>query len=302
MAVVAFTKKALPEEQDAFTDEERRIGISYSGFCLTGLPHKRLPDDQPWHKRGYKVTLLVEPGRLVVNGKPVLYGVPYGARARMILIFLMSEAVRTQSREILLGRNMADFLARMGISLGGETYKAIREQAARVSACSLKFFWDAEGGQATGWQRGSIVSSGLQFHASDDARRCVKGQGSLFEDRVVLDEAFWRALREHPVPMLEAAIRKLRDRSMSLDLYIWLAYRLHKLSGPTEIGWFSLHEQFGSGFKTVRQFKPEIRKALAAALDAYPEAKVSEGESGMILFPSPPPVSPKLIPIARQVS
>jgi hypothetical protein len=45
-------------------DDAGRIGISYSGFCLTGLPHKRLPDDQAWEKRGHRVTLLVEPGRM----------------------------------------------------------------------------------------------------------------------------------------------------------------------------------------------------------------------------------------------
>ena len=27
-------------------DESQRIGISYTGFCLTSLPHKRLADDR----------------------------------------------------------------------------------------------------------------------------------------------------------------------------------------------------------------------------------------------------------------
>ena len=27
-------------------DDAGRIGISYSGFCLTGLPHKRFSDEQ----------------------------------------------------------------------------------------------------------------------------------------------------------------------------------------------------------------------------------------------------------------
>src|SRR5690348_13867928 len=73
-------------------DEGSRIGISYSGFCLTGLPHKRLADDQPWVKRGHKVTLTVEPGltRASARGQPRLYGVPYGARARMILLYLQT--------------------------------------------------------------------------------------------------------------------------------------------------------------------------------------------------------------------
>jgi hypothetical protein len=29
-------------------DECQRIGISYTGFYLTSLPHERLPDDQTW--------------------------------------------------------------------------------------------------------------------------------------------------------------------------------------------------------------------------------------------------------------
>jgi len=28
------------------------------------------------------------------------------------------------------------------------------------------------------------------------------------------DEVFWKALRDHPVPLLEAAIRQLRDRAL----------------------------------------------------------------------------------------
>jgi hypothetical protein len=57
----------------------------------------------------------------------------------------------------------------------------------------------------------------------------------LWEDRVVLDEVFWKALRDHPVPLLEAAIRQLRDRSMSLDIYVWLAWRCHQLGKPTAL-------------------------------------------------------------------
>ena len=31
---------------EILSDDSQRIGISYTGFCLTSLPHKRLPDDQ----------------------------------------------------------------------------------------------------------------------------------------------------------------------------------------------------------------------------------------------------------------
>jgi hypothetical protein len=268
---------------EVMADETQRIGISYTGFCLTALPHKRLADDMAWEKKGHKVTLLVEPGRLRTAGRTRLFGVPYGARARMILLYLQTQAIRTRSREVALGRSMRDWMERMGLSIGGETAKALREQAARISACSLKFFW--EDGESDAFSRSAIVRSGLRFHAEDAA------QGSLWEDRVLLDETFYAALRDHPVPLLEAAIRQLRDRSMSLDLYVWLAWRLHQLAKPTQISWPAIYGQFGAGFRAIRQFKPRFIEALAAATAAYPEARVEVERGGIVLHPARPPVA-----------
>ena len=182
---------------EVLADETQRIGISYTGFCLTSLPHKKLPDDMTWEKKGHHVTLWVEPGRMKSNGATVMYGVPYGARARMILLYLQTQAVRTGSREVALGRSMRDWMERMGLAVGGETARGLREQAARISACTLKFFWEDE--RQEGWARGAIVTSGLRFKVPES------DQGSLGEDRVVLDEVFWKCLRDHPVPLLEAA-------------------------------------------------------------------------------------------------
>jgi Plasmid encoded RepA protein len=281
--VDARTRPLVDIAAEVLADDTQRIGISYTGFCLTALPHKRLPDDQPWEKKGHKVTLLVEPGRLKHGGKIKLFGVPYGARARMILLYLQTQAIRTSSREVELGRSMRDWMERMGLAIGGETAHALREQAARISACSLKFFWENAG--SDGFERGAIVRSGLRFHAEDIA------QGLLWEDRVVLDEAFYAALRNHPVPVLEAAIRQLRDRSMSLDIYVWLAWRCHQISKPTPISWLAIHAQFGAGFKAVRQFKPRFVEALEAALAAYPEARIDLDDKAITLHPARPPIA-----------
>jgi Plasmid encoded RepA protein len=281
--VDARTRPLVDIAAEVLADDTQRIGISYTGFCLTALPHKRLPDDQPWEKKGHKVTLLVEPGRLKHGGKIKLFGVPYGARARMILLYLQTQAIRTSSREVELGRSMRDWMERMGLAIGGETAHALREQAARISACSLKFFWENAG--SDGFERGAIVGSGLRFHVEDIA------QGLLWEDRVVLDEAFYAALRNHPVPVLEAAIRQLRDRSMSLDIYVWLAWRCHQISKPTPISWLAIHAQFGAGFKAVRQFKPRFVEALEAALAAYPEARIDLDDKAITLHPARPPIA-----------
>lgn len=268
---------------EVLADDSRKIGISYTGFCLTSLPHKKLPDDQVWEKKGHRVTLWVEPGRMKARGKALTYGVPYGARARMILLYLQTQAVRTGSREVELGRSMRDWMERMGLAVGGETARGLKEQAARISACTLKFFWEDE--EREGWARGAIVSSGLRFKVPEAV------QGSFWEDRVVLDELFWTALRDHPVPLLEAAIRQLRDRSMSLDIYVWLAWRLHQITRATPISWAAVHAQFGGGFKAIKHFKPTFAEALGAAVAAYPEAHVDLGEAGITLYPSRPPIT-----------
>jgi len=91
--VDARTRPLVDIAAEVLADDTQRIGISYTGFCLTALPHKRLADDQPWEKKGHKVTLLVEPGRLKHGGKIKLFGVPYGARARMILLYLQTQAI-----------------------------------------------------------------------------------------------------------------------------------------------------------------------------------------------------------------
>ena len=297
-ALVQPERKALVDiAAEVLSDETQTIGITYTGFCLTSLPHKRLPDTDIWEKKGHRVTLLVEPGRLQRGGAPRLYGVPYGARARMILLYLQTQAVRTNSREVELGRSMRDWLGRMGLSWGGETGRALREQAARIAACSLKFWWS--GADADGWSAGRFVRSGLRFHDRSTAAADPR-QEELWEDRVVLDEVFWDALRQHPVPLREASLRQLGNRSVSLDLYVWMAYRLHTLARPTPVGWAALRAQFGSGHRELHTFRRDFRKALAPAVAAYPEARVEVGEDGVILYPSRPPVGPRLVAVGRR--
>ncbi len=289
--LVPANQRALVDiAAEILADEAQRIGITYSGFCLTGFPHKKLADEAAWEKTGHNVTLLIEPGRMKTGpGASVLFGVPYGARARIIMIYLQTHALRSGGRQVQLGRSMRDWMTRMGLSSGGETAKALRDQARRISACHIKFFWsgtDGEGRRGDGFRKGGIVTDGFFFREEDEDR-----QGTLFEDVVTLDEAFYEALRDHPVPLLETAIQKLKEKSLALDIYVWLAYRLHSLQKPTPVSWISLFAQFGTGFRLARQFRPYFLEALAAATAAYPDAKLSLEPEGIIMYPSLPPIT-----------
>jgi hypothetical protein len=132
---------------------------------------------------------------------------------------------------------------------------------------------------------GAFVQDAITFASVIDDE-----QPSLWQDRVRLDPSFWPSLKEHPVPVREEAIQAIDTRSLAIDVYIWLTYRLHSLSKSTPVSWAAIHAQSGAGFRLVRQIKPTFLEALSLALAVYPEARVDAGKQGVVLHPSPPAV------------
>ncbi|WP_348771139.1 replication protein RepA [Azospirillum sp. Sh1] len=269
------------------------IGTTYTGFCMMGLPHKALGDSEPWERKGPRITLLIEPGHLYENGERKLYGVPYGSRARLILIYLQTQAMRTNCPEIELGRSMREWMERMGVQTGGKNYRDVREQANRISACTLSFHWGRSKDHAPGFRKDNIVEGGIQLYDQGD-----DDQPRLWVDTVRLSDKFFAELKNHHAPLVEAAIRQISNQSLAIDIYTWLAFRLHSLETDTPITWAALHGQFGAGYKLLRQFRARFLESLKAALAVYPEARISVTEQGLTLIPSPPPVRPKVTALA----
>ncbi|WP_193560488.1 replication protein RepA [Dankookia rubra] len=269
------------------SDEEAGIGFLYSGWCQAALPHKRLADDAVWKVQTERVTLVVEPGRRNLAGDDTSFcGVPFGSRARLILLYLQSEALRTNSRDIELGRSLHAWLGRLGIPIGGKSFKDVREQADRLSRCRLTFHVQ-QGGRA-GLMNQNIVDAAM-FVDDDSA------QGSLFVETARLSETFFEQLRKHPVPLEEAAIRAISNNSQALDIYCWLAYRLHVLPQARTVSWPALYAQFGSSYKKLAHFKMRFVDSLKVATAVYREAEVELESKGLVLKPSRPPIAPKII-------
>src|ERR1700761_5298837 len=193
-------------------------------------------------------------------------GVPYGSYARFILLFLQSQAIKTNSREIELGRSMRVWLGNMGLSIGGTTYRLVNEQARRISGCTLTFYTDRDKKEIM--RRGGFVDGAITL------TDVVSDQPGLWQERVLLNEEFYQALQNHPVPLSEAALRAIGPRSMVIDIYIWLAYRLHALRGDVSVSWPALYAQFGAGYTRLRDFRSGFLAGLELATAVYPEARV----------------------------
>jgi len=278
-------RQAIDAAALVLAEEEARLGITHAGFAMTSLPHKRI-EEAVWRRDGTRTTLLVEAGH---DRDGQVIGVPYGSIARLILLYLQTEAVRTNSPDVELGRSMNSWMGRMGLRSGGKTYQLVSEQARRISACRLTFFTE-HGNGAESRHNGAFVQDAITLRGVADT-----DQPSLWQDRVRLDDGFWRSLRAHPVPVREEAIRAIGTRSLAIDVYVWLAYRLHALTKATPVSWTAVHAQFGAGFRHVRQIKPTFTEALSLALAVYPEARVEMDRTGLTLHPSPPAV-PKPLP------
>ena len=136
--VAAFDKNerlCVDAAYEVMSDERGQIGIVHAGFAMAALPHKKT-SEVVWERDGGRIKLLVESG-LDSTKRPI--GIPYGSIARMILLYLQTEAVKTRSREVELGASMNAWLTVMGITVGGKTYQIVREQSRRISRCRLRF-------------------------------------------------------------------------------------------------------------------------------------------------------------------
>ncbi len=287
-AIQAGVDRGVVEAASLYmSDEDGSLGFAFSGWAQCALPHRRLGDDTRWEIAGERVRLVVEPGLRPTfdNGPMEHVGVPYGSVARLILLFLQTEALRKRTREVELGGSLRQWLTKIGASIGGSNARAVRDQAERISRCRLTFH--IQGSGKIGLVNQSIVDRALFIE--NDSR-----QGRLSLETAKLSEGFFEQLMKHPVPIEEAAIKAISNNPAALDAYLWLAYRLHVLSGDKLITWKALKSQFGTGYKELFHFKPRFTQALTLATAVYPAAKIEILEQGVVLKPSRPPVMPKI--------
>ncbi|MBK8558230.1 MAG: hypothetical protein IPL65_21965 [Lewinellaceae bacterium] len=89
-------------------------------------------------------------------------------------------------------------------------------------------------------------------------------QRVLWPTTVQLTEDYFNSLINHAIPLDERALSALSHSAMALDIYAWLAQRLHRINPqePQFITWKALKEQFGRGYNQMYKFKQIFRSTL----------------------------------------
>jgi Plasmid encoded RepA protein len=224
-------------------------------------------------------------------------GLPYGVPARLLTIYCASEAIRTRSPEIYLGRTVHEFLRRLDVPITrGErgSLRVYANQLLRLIHCAVSIdenIRDARG-RAGLHIRQALFAEEARLWWDEESG---VGQGSS----LVLSSVLYQSILERSAPLSTNAIRQLRKSPMDLDVYAWLAHRLFNLSRPSTITWAQLSGQFGHGYAQIRKFRHFFLDSLKRVQSVYPKAKLKVGDVGIILLPSRPHVSRATLPSAR---
>ena len=276
---------------------EAPILYQHSVLCQTCLPYRDPGDDvRLWSRRNGHARLELQAGRAFDGSRDdfVDVGLPFGPKPRLVMYHLNAEALRTQSPTIELEDSLTAFVKRtLGLDTKGRNIRTVKDQLARLSAADFRIGTAVEGRSVT--LKGSVIE-GFELWTARDPRQRV-----LWPTTVQFSERYFESLMKHAVPLNETAVARLSHSAMGLDIYTWLAQRLHRVEEGKGafVAWSSLKEQFGHGYGRMDNFKRVYRTTLRQVKLVYPEAKFELTGQGMTLKHSRPPVARKLLPMGR---
>jgi hypothetical protein len=264
------------------TPASQDMAFTHAVFCQVGLPRAKV-DGREFMRKSGAAWVNVQAGWLDEGDGPIQQLIPYGAVPRLAMAWVSTFAVRHKEREIPIGDTAAEFLRLMGMDAQGARYTTLRTQMHALAACRMQLGFKGR------TFNGQPVE---QFDAWIANRGST--QRALWPGKMVLSEHFYSSLIEGAVPLDNRALHALKGSALSLDVYAWLAHRLHRIEGrPVILHWKSLREQFAQeyqGKEADKDFKKAFMISLHKVQAVYPKANVKQVTGGLMLLSSPPPI------------
>ena len=220
---------------------------------------------------------------------------PFGNLPRLLLAWVCTEAVRTQSRVLVLGRSLSEFMRKLDIHTQsggrGGVRTRLRNQMKRLFGCSVSLIYEDKHREATAT---ALIADFTDFWWNP--RR--PDQPSLWDSKIQLSEPFFLEIISRPVPIDMNTLKALKRSTLGLDLYLWLAYRTFSLRAPLRLSWQQLYRQFGADpsratdHRTVQNFRYKVLRELKKIKLAWPELNYITARGVLILHPSTPSIAP----------
>ena len=292
-------RAASPQALHHFTQVDQvnqLVGASEAdpdlGFMARLMALCSLPRTNPGQR--YRYVRRNGPYTLVMSATG-LNKLPFGNLPRLLLAWVCTEAVRTQSRELVLGRSLSKFMRTLGMGSdsGGRRGELtrLRNQMKRLFRCTVSLNYEDEQGDAS---ISSSVADRTEFWWNERKH----DQPSLWESKIYLGEQFFNEIIRHPVPLDMNTLKALKRCSLGIDLYLWLNYRIFSLRAPLRLSWRQLYHQFGtdpakaSDKRIIKIFRRQALRELKKIKLAWAELNYSTAPGVLILHPSPTSIPP----------
>lgn len=265
------------------------LAFIHTVLCQTYLPYRDPGSEvREWMRTNGSINLMVQAGAAQRPDRGLVkVGLPFGPKPRLILGYLNAQALRRQDPVIDVGGSLTRFVRRLGLDTGGRTKNPVRDQLERLSAARVVL------GMKSTTVNTNIVDAFDLWDGED-------GQRLLWPSVVRLSDGYFRSLMNHAVPLDERALAALSHTAMGLDIYAWLAQRLHRvpLGQDALVAWPLMHDQFGAGYGRLRDFRATFGIALRQVLAVYRDARVEIDGRGLVLRHSKPPVARRMVEAA----
>ena len=222
-------------------------------------------------------------------------GLPFGNLSRLLLAWVCTEAVRTQSRELILGPSLSGFMRRLGIAPVGCARTRLRNQMKRLFGCSVTLIYEDT-------HSSRFVSSHIAESGEFWWNPAKPDQPVLWDSKIRLSEPFFNEIINHPVPIDMNTLKALKRCALGLDLYLWITYRTFALRAPLRLSWRQLYQQFGvdpakaSDNQTVQNFRYKVLRELGKIELAWPGLNYATVQGVLVLLPSKPVIVPTCLP------
>ena len=270
------------------SEAEPDLGFLARLMALCSLPRTNPRDRKEYvrHNGPYALYMTASSGQRL----------PFGTLPRLLLAWVCSEAVRTQRRELVLGRSLYEFMHKLGLhdQGGGERENRVRlkNQMQRLFSCSVSLVY-ADAGHKV--QVHSFIADRAEYWW--DTKQ--PAAPVLWDSTIQLGEKFFQEIIAHPIPLDLGILRSMKRSPLGLDLYFWLTYRTFALKAPLRLSWRQLYRQFGADPSkasdhdfSVSRFRAACLRELKKINRAWPDLNYQTVTGALVVSPSPPRIPP----------
>ena len=300
---VQAIREASPQSSHHFTqaDQVNQLVTASEadpdlGFMARTMALCSLPRTNPGNRHQYK--RVNGPYKLILS-RTGEYKLPFGTLPRLLVAWVSTEGLKTQSPVLVLGKSLAEFMGKLGLHMSGGSNRSdrtrLRNQMDRLFNSTVSLVYEDRGPDNSMQVKDTFTSPVARKTHLVWNLRCPE-EPVLWESTIELGQDFFNEIIRHPVPLDMNILKAMKRSPLGLDFYLWLTYRTFTLNRPLRLSWTCLYRQFGadpsraSDKRTVDAFRTDCLRELKKIKFAWPELNYFTPKGVLILSPSEPSI------------